>query len=506
MHETYRRGLGLICPIFSLPSPHGIGTFGEAAYRFCDWLSEQGIRYWQILPLGQTGYGDSPYASYSSCAGNPYFIDPELLVEAGLLTRRQLEASDAQCAWNAECVEYAKLYRARFSLLRSAYAAFRHRTDDEERARFSAFCEAQKAWLSDYACFMALKEHHHGRPWFEWVPAYKHREQDQLRAFSAAHAEELNFWRFVQYLFDGQWQALKAHAAERDIVIIGDLPIYAAYDSVEVWCSPQWFCLNEQLERTAVSGAPPDAYSADGQLWGNPLYRWQELQADGYRYWIERIRYQFRLYHMLRLDHFIGFTQFWSVPADAPSAAAGHWAEGPGRPLFDALSGALGELPILVEDLGQLSEAVIRLRDDLGFPGMNPIQFAFDSSMASPYLPHNYERSTSAYASTHDSDTVLGWLNAQEEAMLSRIRRYFGVADDAPLQTLLWAILRGLAASPASLVLFQVQDILELGSSSRINRPGFLGGNWQWRMAPEALDGVDTETLRQLVFLYGRNE
>ena len=488
------RASGILLPIFSLPSPHGIGTFGDAAYRFVDFLKRAGQRYWQVLPLGPTGYGDSPYQSFSSFAGNPYFVDLDRLVQKGLLTADEVAAADF--GNDASVVDYEKLYQHRFPLLRKAFDRF------VPNAKYRSFCEQNAWWLDDYALFMALKTAANGAEWTLWKKELCHREPTALETAFDEHRETVEFYRFLQYEFAVQWTALKAYANAADIEIIGDIPIYVAYDSADVWADPSQFQLDKHLRPSAVAGVPPDAFCEDGQLWGNPLYRWSAMKKDGFAWWKRRLRYALSLYDIVRIDHFRGFESYFAVPYGEETAKNGKWIKGPGMALFRELSAAFGgKLPIIAEDLGFLTPAVRRLLSDVGYPGMKVLQFAFDSREESDYLPHRYGTHCVVYTGTHDNDTVLGWTNTADSKDVAYARRYLRV-DDA--EGFNWAMMRAALASVADTAILMMQDIIGLGSEGRINTPSTLGGNWQWRIREGCINDWLAGIVRENTALYGR--
>lgn len=498
----YERGMGVLLPLFSLPSPHGIGTMGAAAFSFIDFLAEAGARYWQILPLNPTGYGESPYASHSSWAGNAFFIDLDTLVASGFLSSDDLLPLDyavemEERVKGRDCVAYHAVKRYRKGLLKKAFS----RAQTVESKALSAFFAAHDDWLHDYALYRVIRETQDGRAWREWPEPLKRREPAALSAFEAAHPNEMAYVYWEQFIFFEQWNALKTYAHAKGVQIIGDIPIYVALDSADCWAHPEAFQLDETLAPQAVAGVPPDIYSAEGQLWGNPLYDWDALRERGYDFWIARLVHMMRLYDVIRLDHFIGFSRYWSVPATETTARHGAYVNGPGMDFFRAAERALGPLPILVEDLGVMDESVIRLRRQTGFPGMCPITFAFGEE-DSEYLPHNHERRSSVYTSTHDSETLKGWWDevATEEEK-ERMISYFGLNAQ---EGMLWGILRGVCGSVAELCIFSMQDLLMLGNEARINRPGTVGGNWSWRLESSAERHELVKRIRTMAMRYGR--
>lgn len=487
------RASGILMPVFSLPSPYGIGTFGKDAYAFVDFLRQAGQQYWQILPLGSTNYGDSPYQSFSAFAGNPYFIDLEQLMAAGLLTREEADACDF--GDDPQRVDYGKLYRNRLPLLRKAFARF------VPDGSFAAFCEQNAWWLEDYVLFMAVKAAVGEGSWADWDEALRLREPEALAPILANYGEELAFHRFVQYQFTVQWQALKRYANENGIRIVGDIPIYVAYDSADVWASPEQFLLDKRARPELVAGVPPDAFSEEGQLWGNPLYNWDFMKQDGYTWWKRRLAYALTLYDVVRIDHFRGFESFFAIPAGSGTAKDGEWLPGPGAALFEELKRSLGDdLPIIAEDLGLLTPAVYDLLAQTGFPGMRVLQFAFDGS-DNAYLPHNHANNSVVYTGTHDNDTILGWTRTAAPEEAANARRYW---HDEGHEGFNWTMMRGALMSVADTAILMMSDLIGLGSEARINTPSTLGGNWQWRIQPGCINDWLAGILREHTALYGR--
>ncbi len=493
-----KRSSGVLLPVSALPSPHGIGTFGAEAYRFIDFLAAAGQRYWQILPLGPTSVGDSPYQPFSSHAGNPYFIDLEALVRAGLLTTEEVAAPD----WgnDPQRVDYGKIYAARLPLLRRAFA----RAGTQLRAEAIAFAEENAAWLPDYALFMALKQHFGMRAWTQWDDAdIRLRKKGALASWGAKLREDVSFFCFIQYLFYQQWDALQAYAHEKGVRLIGDLPIYVAMDSADVWAGPENFLLDDTCTPLAVAGVPPDSFSADGQLWGNPLYRWDAMRKDGYRWWMARIASAARLYDVLRIDHFRGLESYWSVPYGATNACSGHWVKGPGMDFIAALRAAFPSLPIIAEDLGYLSPAVHALLTGSGFPGMKVLEFAFDSREPGEYRPHTYPENCVCYTGTHDNVPLVGWREEAAPEDVARAEAYLGLNAHEGFH---WGMIRGGMSSVAVLFIAQMQDYLGLGAQSRMNTPSTLGCNWQWRMRREDWTPELAKKMRFYTELFGRIE
>ena len=490
------RSSGILTPITSLPSAHGVGTLGQAAYDFVDFLADANQSWWQILPVTPTSYGDSPYSGYSTFAGNPYFVDLDLLVEDGLLDAFDLEGVD----WGGSnrYVDYEKLYEARFPILRRA--AERGAVRDAEP--FAAFRQQNARWLEPYALFMALKNHFGGAPWTEWETPIRLREPEAVQRYSELLREDVTFYAYVQYLFFSQWERLRAYAHEKHIGVIGDMPIYVAMDSSDVWSEPQYFQLDDQCVPTAVSGVPPDAFTEDGQLWGTPLYDWDAMRADGYGWWIRRVEGAEKLYDVLRIDHFRGFEAFWSVPYGEETAKNGKWVKGPGMDLVGRLTAWFHDLQFIAEDLGYITPELRQLLEESKLPGMKVLEFAFDHREPSDYLPHNYPRSCVCYAGTHDNDTLLGWMRTVPEADLDFAVSYLGLN---PEEGYAWGVLRGGMGSVADLFVAQIQDYLGLGSEARINTPGSVGDNWKWRLLPGELTPELAEKIAAMTRRYGRS-
>lgn len=492
-----KRASGILLPIASLPSRYGIGTFSRCAYDFVDFLERAGQRYWQILPLGPTGYGDSPYQSFSTFAGNPYFIDLDQLAEEGLLSKEECEAIDAQ--ENGQYIDYQKLYETRFNILRKAY----ERSSLAEKPEYRDFLEENKEWLEDYCLFMAVKDRFGGKSFAEWDEDIRLRRPEAIERFRELLAEEIDFYRFQQFYFQKQWYRLKKYANSHGVEIIGDIPIYVAFDSADTWSEPALFQFDENGTPSAISGCPPDGFSATGQVWGNPLYDWEYHEKTGYAWWIKRMRRCFRLYDIVRVDHFRGFDEYFSIPYGQDTAKGGHWAKGPGIALFHALQKELGETRIIAEDLGFLTDSVIRFVRDTGYPGMKVLEFAFDSREESNYLPHTYTQNCVAYTGTHDNQTVVGWFRSLPEEDYRMAVRYLDLKREDENE-INWKMIRTVLASVADTAIIPIQDYLGLDDTARINTPSKLGGNWIWRMKENALTEEMEKKIRELTELYGR--
>ena len=471
------RKSGILLPVSSLPSRYGIGCFSKEAYKFIDRLKEAGQAYWQILPLGPTSYGDSPYQSFSTFAGNPYFIDPEDLVARGYVTAEQCNTYDF--GTDIHSVDYGKIYKSRFRLLKEAF----DNSHIEEDARFQEFVQKNAYWLEDYALYMAIKDGFRGICWAAWEEDIKLRTPAAMDKYRRKYANEIMFYQFQQYLFQVQWEKLKTYANDNGIKIIGDIPIYVAFDSADTWANPVLFQFDEDNQPKAVAGCPPDAFSATGQLWGNPLYRWDYHKSTGYAWWLLRLAHVFKLYDTVRIDHFRGFDEYYSIPFGDQTAERGHWEKGPGMDLFNTVKEKLGDVDVIAEDLGYLTESVIEMVKESGYPGMKVLQFAFDSREESDYLPHNYERNCVVYTGTHDNDTILGWYYVMSEEDREFSKEYMGNAKSTD-EELPWDFIRMSMESVANLAVTPMQEFLGLGTEARINYPSTLGNNWKWRLLP----------------------
>lgn len=491
------RQQGILMPISCIPSAYGIGTFGEASYRFVDFLRRAGQTLWQILPLGPTGYGDSPYQSFSTFAGNPYFIDLEFLIRDGLLTREECDACDF--GRDACSVDYEKMYHARFGLLRKAYErGFKTLKRQESYAKFT---EENGYWLEDYALFMAVKDSFGGVCFTEWDEDIRLRKKGAMDRYRKLLKAEIYFYKFQQYLFMTQWKALKDYANERGVEIVGDIPIYVAFDSADTWANPMLFQMDEKGYPTNVAGCPPDYFSETGQLWGNPLYDWEYHRKTEYAWWMQRFAHCYELYDVVRIDHFRGFDEYWSVPFGDKTAVGGQWVKGPGYELFAALKKKLGKKRIIAEDLGFMTDSVRRLVKKTGFPNMKILLFAFDSGGESEYLPYRYDHNCVVYTGTHDNDTVVGFLKQMPKKDIRFARKYLHCKKD---QDLCREIIRAGMASVADTVIIPMQDWLELDNSARINIPSTLGENWKWRMDEKALTEKLARRIYRMTKLYGR--
>ena len=495
-----KRTAGILLPIFSLPSPYGIGWFSRSAYDFVDWLKAAGQTYWQILPLGPTSYGDSPYQSFSTFAGNPYFISLEALIEEGVLTKKECDAADL--GDKKQDIAYQKLYKNRYPLLRRAY----ERSRVTENPAYLRFVEENRWWLSDYALFMAVKSRFDGAAWSEWAEDIRLRYGYAMDYYRRELYFDIEFHQYLQFKFFEQWTMLKDYANRQGIRIIGDIPIYVAMDSADAWAHPELFQLDESNVPLAVAGCPPDGFSADGQLWGNPLYRWDYHRRYGYDWWISRLSYCFRLYDVVRIDHFRGFDEYFSIPYGAETAKEGHWEKGPGIDLFRHVERRLGRREVIAEDLGYVTDSVRELVRESGFPGMKVLEFAFDSrdsGAANDYLPHNYVENSVAYTGTHDNETITGWFRSITERERLMARDY--LCDHlTPDHELYRAFIALIMRSSAKMCIIPLQDYLGYDNRSRINKPSTVGSNWRWRITEQQLSAGLQEEIRETALRYGR--
>ena len=499
-----KKHAGILAHPTSFPSPYGIGDLGKGAYRFIDFLANSGLNLWQVLPLGHTGFGDSPYQPFSAFAGQPLIIDLDALKEYKLLSEDDFTDMPE---WDPIHIDYGTLITFKTKLLKLAYERFTDpdyedglSTDEEQMAAFASF-KKDSSWLADYSLFMAGKDFHEGMPWYMWEDSLKAPTKRQRTTWEKKLANEIGYYDFIQFLFHTQWMAIKEYANEKNISIIGDAPIFLAWDSADVWSHQELFMLDSKGYPTEVAGVPPDYFSETGQLWGNPLYNWPKHTATGYEWWIERIKYQLTLTDFLRIDHFRGFDRYWAVPYGEETAINGEWKPAPGINFFTQLQANLGyDLPIIAEDLGEIDDSVIELRDKFNLPGMKILQFAFENPEENDFLPHNYTRNCVCYTGTHDNDTTFGWYQKAYEASKDKLRRYF--STDA--SDICWVMIRACFSSVANMAVVPMQDVLKLDSWARLNTPGVGEGNWAWRFEDKDMDTKLEERLFETAKLYGR--
>ncbi len=503
----FPRSSGILLHPTSLPGGFGIGDLGDEAYEFVTFLHAGGQTLWQVLPLGPTGYGDSPYQCLSAFGGNPLLISPHRLIDDGLLGSRAL---DLGSGFSEARVEFGRVIEVKRALLAEAFESFKRNAVADVRVDFDSFIHQNGAWLDDYALFQAIKDSRGGAAWNTWDPPLVRRESAALAEAREKLREEIESHQFSQYLFFKQWFALKSYSNERGIRIVGDLPIFVAYDSADVWVNPEMFKLSDSGSPLLVAGVPPDYFSKTGQLWGNPIYDWDRMRADGFQWWVDRIRAALRVVDIVRIDHFRGFAACWEVPAEDKTAERGRWVEVPGREIFTVLRDSFGNLPILAEDLGVITPDVEALRDDFGLPGMRILQFAFRDG-TNRDLPHNYVRNAVVYTGTHDNDTCVGWFNSQAGAgstrdaeQVDRERAYCLEYLNSDGKEIHWDFIRAAMASVADLAIVPLQDVLGLDSNARMNLPASTEGNWNWRLQPGSLTSQSSERLRKLALIYGR--
>ena len=501
-----KRQSGVLLHPTSPPGPYGIGDLGPGAYKFVDFLVAAGQSLWQVLPLGPTGYGDSPYACYSAFAGNTLLVSPKQLIAEGLLD------SAPTASGNATKVDFGEAHKLKDQILRGAHERYTRTTDTTLRSAFETFAQQQAHWLEDYALFRALKDAHGGVAWNEWEPALVRRTPSALERARDELREQVEAHMFYQFLFFRQWFALKSYANEHGIKIVGDLPIFVAQDSADVWTNPEQFKLDKDGKPIVVAGVPPDYFSSTGQLWGNPLYNWERMLADGFKWWIERVRATLTVVDIARVDHFRGFAACWEIPGGDKTAERGQWVEAPGKELFTAIRKTLGELPIIAEDLGVITPDVVALREEFGFPGMRILQFGFGGDSKNIDLPHNYVPNVVAYSGTHDNDTTVGWFQSvagegstRTAQQIERERTFCLNYLNTDGEEIHWDFIRGVLASVANTAIIPLQDLLGLGTKARMNLPNSTEGNWAWRFEAGALTDEVADRLKQLTELYGRN-
>lgn len=495
-----KRAAGVLLSITSLPSKYGIGCFSKEAYEFVDWLKDAGQSYWQILPVGPTSYGDSPYQSFSTFAGNPYFIDLEALIEEGVLTKEECDAVDF--GKKADDIDYKKMYEGRYLLLRKAY----ERSNISQNAEYQKFVRENVWWLNDYSLFMAVKDRFNGEPWTQWAEDIRLRWKNAMEYYYKELYFDIEFQKYMQFMFFKQWSALKKYANSKGIQIIGDIPIYVAFDSADVWAHPELFQLDKDNVPLAVAGCPPDGFSPTGQLWGNPLYRWDYHKNTGYRWWISRMEYCFRLYDVVRIDHFRGFDEYYSIPFGDETAVNGHWEKGPGVELFRSIERSIGQHEVIAEDLGFMTDSVRQMVKDSGFPNMKVLEFAFDvrdKASANDYQPHNYNENSVAYTGTHDNEAIAGWWNTISKAERQNARNYMCdhyTPDDEIYMSLVSLVMR----SRSNLCVIPLQDYLGLDNKARMNQPSTVGTNWKWRLKKTQLTKKLQKKIYEITKRYDR--
>lgn len=495
------RSAGVIMHIASLPGKFGIGTFGKEAYEYVEFLYKSGMRYWQILPLGQTGYGDSPYQSFSAFAGNPYFIDFDILKDEGILSKA--EYINENYGDNEEYIDYGLLFNIKYIVLRRAYENFKKSHNFLLKEYFESFKEENNWWLDNYSLYMAVKGKFNLASWQEWDDDIKKRRPEAIELYRNELSDEIEFWSFIQFLFFKQWNELKSYANEKGIKIIGDMPIYVAEDSADVWSNPEAYLIYEEtLKPISIAGCPPDAFSETGQLWGNPLYDWNYMEKTGYKWWIKRVEESLKIYDVVRIDHFRGFESYWEIPYGDTTAINGEWVKGPGIKLFNAIKESLGEINVIAEDLGFLTKEVKEFLEETGFPGMKVLQFAFDEREESNYLPHTYTNNCIAYTGTHDNDTFRGWFELTgNKSDVKYCKEYLALTEEEGYN---WGFIRGAWASVADVSIALMQDFLNLGNETRVNFPSTLGGNWKWRIKEGSYNTELADKIYKYTKMYGR--
>ena len=495
------RSAGVIMHIASLPGKFGIGTFGKEAYEYVEFLYKSGMRYWQILPLGQTGYGDSPYQSFSAFAGNPYFIDFDILKDEGILSKA--EYINENYGDNEEYIDYGLLFNIKYIVLRRAYENFKKSHNFLLKEYFESFKEENNWWLDNYSLYIAVKGKFNLASWQEWDDDIKKRRPEAIELYRNELSDEIEFWSFIQFLFFKQWNELKSYANEKGIKIIGDMPIYVAEDSADVWSNPEAYLIYEEtLKPISIAGCPPDAFSETGQLWGNPLYDWNYMEKTGYKWWIKRVEESLKIYDVVRIDHFRGFESYWEIPYGDTTAINGEWVKGPGIKLFNAIKESLGEINVIAEDLGFLTNEVKEFLEETGFPGMKVLQFAFDEREESNYLPHTYTNNCIAYTGTHDNDTFRGWFELTgNKSDVKYCKEYLALTEEEGYN---WGFIRGAWASVADVSIALMQDFLNLGNETRVNFPSTLGGNWKWRIKEGSYNTELADKIYKYTKMYGR--
>ena len=495
----FPRSSGILLHPSSLYGKYGIGTLGDSAIEFINFLSRSNQKLWQVFPLGPTGYGDSPYQSFSAFAGNPYLIDLETLIDSGLLQTE--DADEAELGDDPENVDYGLLYKNKLPLLRKAYENYKKSDNEQMKFEIQIFKDENSFWLEDYSLFISLKYYFKGHEWSKWDEDILLRKESALKKYRKLLKDDIEYNYFVQYLFFNQWAKIKGYANSKGISIIGDIPIFVAFDSADAWANPEIFLFDKERKPIDVAGVPPDYFSETGQLWGNPLFDWGKLKGSGYKWWIERVRANLKTADIIRIDHFRGFESYWAVPAEEKTAVIGEWRKGPGIDFFNSIKAALGDLPIIAEDLGNLTNEVVELRNETGFPGMKILQFAFDSDEENDYLTHSYDHNCVVYTGTHDNDTITGWYSKASEHDKEYVRDYLDIYTDDAIN---WRFIKAAWRSVANMALAPMQDFLGLDSEARMNTPGVAAGNWKWRMKEEDLTTVLSDEIKRISKLYGR--
>lgn len=493
--NRFQRGSGILLSVTSLPSDYGIGTMGNEAFRFVDFLMDLKQRYWQVLPIGPTSFGDSPYQSFSAFAGNPYLIDLDELIKEKLLKKEDV----LEFNWGSSLtdIDYASLFENRFRVLKKAFERF-----DRTEKKFLEFCEKNEDWLEEYSFFMAMKTFSNNKPWNEWEECIRNREWDAMKEYKGILKEQICFWKFVQFKFFEQWDRLKQYAHSKGVSLIGDIPLYVAYDSADVWAHREEFQLDRKGSPVAVAGCPPDYFSPDGQRWGNPIYRWDKMEKEGFSWWSKRMEANAKLYDAIRIDHFIGIVRYYSIPASEDTARNGKWLKGPGKKLTDVMEKAIGDCKIIVENLGASIPAVDKLMDKMEWPGLKVLLFGFDGNTSNEFLPHNYTTTNMVvYTGTHDNDTVVGYFRDKTEYELAFLYEYLNINSKEEIPD---AFLRLAYSSVADVVILQMQDLLKLGNEARMNLPSTLGENWRWRIGRNDLEEQRRAWIRTLVTIYRR--
>lgn len=497
MEQYLERGAGVLLHISSIPSPYGIGTFGKEAYEIVDKMVAASQKYWQVLPLGPTSYGDSPYASFSAFAGNPYFIDLDMLIEEGLITKEFVESF--KWSYEDDLVDFGAIYDSRFKVLKKAFENSTHQSEKE----YADFLKKTEFWLDDYALYMACKVYFKNVTWQKWDDDIKFRKADAIEKYTELLKEEIDFWKFCQYKFFEQWNKLKSYANEKGIKIIGDIPIYVALDSADVWVNTGLFQMDKDLNPKKVAGVPPDAFSATGQRWGNPLYDWKKMEKTDFDWWRRRMKASAELYDIIRIDHFIGIVKYYTIPAEDDNAKNGKYENGPGMKLIKAINESVGEKKIIAEDLGVLIKEVEEVLEKSGYPGMKVLEFAFDGNRKNTHLPYFWTANTVAYGGTHDNDTLMGFYSSLQQWELGYIKEFLKVQNKS-LEDIVDELFRTAYASVANIVIFQMQDVLKVGNRGRMNLPSSMGTNWRWRMVKNQFGPAEIERLRYLCDIYGR--